>query len=556
MKRLSNYRKSILLIFLFIGLITVSLIITLFFSFQFTQKLVETKFNNDKSIVSDSTIAPYNHFIFNEIPQISLYKGFLDSASFSGLTANYLGRYSFIDEIVFYDVEISNHEIQDGFTADKFAVGVKAVYRLQRQENPKLVSLFKRDFKGEFSVMDANEFARSMFKFVDFVGGITPDFTLSNDVIFNNFYTFFDDYVSYLNVPREADLLIYKDLMQKVLPRSPIYDQDLVTFGIAQMKLDIQNPRPNLYEKVLIRPAIFDSLTTDKKHFVTSAPLPGVFSEYQLYFISSKRFLNKWVMTLFAPVALVIVVVYAILLLIGLLIYRNININRKLFKLQYDFINNLSHEFKTPVSVIKIAGSNMQGERQMEHSEVQHYGKILDEEADKLNDLMNKLLSITQVENNTIVLRSDEVDIELFCKKAVNEYKIKHPDFDISFDIQDIVTLETDEVILGSIFQNLINNAYKYSAPDRKNLEIKIFRHDKRNEVVFQFIDQGIGIPEKEYESIFNKFYKVDNEFNQTGSAGIGLAFCREMIQVMRGRIFVHSKVGEGSIFTVMLPEK
>src|SRR6201985_1044218 len=116
------------------------------------------------------------------------------------------------------------------------------------------------------------------------------------------------------------------------------------------------------------------------------------------------------------PIGALVILIYGFLVLIGWLIYRNLSVNLKLFKLQYDFINNFTHEFKTPISVIKIAGSNLRADNDLSERQRKHYGKILDEEADKLNDLMNKLLSLTQLENDAISLKKEEIDVEEFVK--------------------------------------------------------------------------------------------------------------------------------------------
>ena len=270
------------------------------------------------------------------------------------------------------------------------------------------------------------------------------------------------------------------------------------------------------------------------------------------YFSSSREFLKKEINSRFRPIAGGLLIIYSILVLIGYLIYRNLNINSKLFKLQYDFINNLTHEFKTPVSVIKIAGNNIRSASQLSDRERLHYGKILDEEADKLNDLMNKLLSFAQIENKAIKAHPENINLEVFCQNIIDSYQLKYPKFDIECQIQGIDYFNADPVLLGSVFQNLIDNAYKYSNPDRKILKIYIERI--KSKVVFRFVDQGIGIPEKDIKNIFKKFFRVQNQYNQQGSVGLGLAFCAELIKFMNGTITINSVEGKGSEFRIELP--
>jgi len=112
--------------------------------------------------------------------------------------------------------------------------------------------------------------------------------------------------------------------------------------------------------------------------------------------------------------------------------------------------------------------------------------------------------------------------------------------------------MKTDVTLLTSVFHNLIDNAYKYSSPGNKYLRIKIFRQKK--EIFFKFEDKGIGIAKQEQQNIFKKFYRIQSQYNQQGSIGLGLAFCKEVINLMNGKISVESKQGKGSVFTILLP--
>jgi len=118
--------------------------------------------------------------------------------------------------------------------------------------------------------------------------------------------------------------------------------------------------------------------------------------------------------------------------------------------------------------------------------------------------------------------------------------------------VHGVTNFYSDPVLLGSIFQNLMENAYKYSNPKQRALYINI-RADKKN-VIFSFADKGIGIAKGEITHIFKKFYRIENQYNQDGSVGLGLAFCKELVNFMNGDITVNSKINEGSEFIVTLP--
>jgi two-component system phosphate regulon sensor histidine kinase PhoR len=230
---------------------------------------------------------------------------------------------------------------------------------------------------------------------------------------------------------------------------------------------------------VSIRPVVYDPIDNDNTNIVAESPFPGAFSNYKLYLTSPNNYLNTEVNRRFMPIGAMVLLIYVFLIAIGWLIYRNLNVNMRLFKLQYDFINNFTHEFKTPVSVIKIAGSNLRSDSDLTEKQRRHYGKILDEEADKLNELMNTLLSFTQLENNAFKARKEEIVIENFVKSYIDTFKIKYPDFKIQYRTNGIVLFYTDPILLGSLFQNLMENAYKYSNPKRRELTINVKREKK-----------------------------------------------------------------------------
>jgi two-component system phosphate regulon sensor histidine kinase PhoR len=140
----------------------------------------------------------------------------------------------------------------------------------------------------------------------------------------------------------------------------------------------------------------------------------------------------------------------------------------------------------------------------------------------------------------------------VFVQNLIDAYQVKYPDYQITYDIRKVERFKTDPVLMASIFQNLIENAYKYSLPKQKELHIDISL--EAGKIVFRFADRGIGIPKQEMENIFRKFYRIQSQYNQQGSVGLGLAFCKELVNFMKGDIFVKSKVGIGSEFTIVLP--
>jgi len=548
-----TYRKNFSLVIIFLFLITAALGGALFLAYKLTSKYVENEFASQKIEVLEETVKPYNDFFQNKIPEISFYQGYLDSAQAAKYIDTIFRKFNFVDRVVFYDAAISNHNIPDGIRVNNFSLGPKAVYQFARNLHQDSVILFKEDQPAStFSLKTGDEFNKMAIKFSGFIESADTTRALNDSDRFNVFYSIMSERITYMNIPRREELKIYKDLMLTEQKFSPVYELDMFSFYLDPLKLKIKNTNPELYQLIQIKPIVYESLENNSEIITNDLPLSGPFSDYKLYFSSSKFFLRKEINSRFTPIAGGLFVSYFVLVLIAYLIFRNLNINSKLFKLQYDFINNLTHEFKTPVSVIKIAGNNIRSASKLSDKERLHYGKILDEEADKLNDLMNKLLSFTQIENKAIKIKPENINLEVFCQNLIDSYQLKYPNFDISCDIEGAEYFKSDPVLLGSIFQNLIDNAYKYSRPDNKVLKITIAKVKKQ--LVFKFADHGIGIPAKDINNIFKKFFRVQNEYNQQGSVGLGLAFCKELVKFMNGTISVESIVGKGSEFTIELP--
>ncbi|WP_462264215.1 sensor histidine kinase [Mucilaginibacter sp.] len=537
------FRKNISLIIIFMVLITVALVAALIVAYNLNKKYVENEFATRRIDVLEQTLKPYNDFFQNKIPEVTSYQGFLDSASAGNYAISVFRDYSFVKRIRFYDINISGGK--DAEKKNNLQIKVNALYQYLPVRG--IVSSSHISYKRADP-----DFELMADKFSNFIETADTSRIPDQDEQYTIFYDVKPSKISYLNIPRRQDIKIYKQLQQNAGPGA-FYKQNMIAFLLDAKALQVKNNHPELYREISIQPVVYDPLNDDDDDVIRSEiAFPGAFSDYKLYFRSPKSYLNSETNRRFTPAGSVIILIYTFLVLIGWLINRNLNVNLKLFKLQYDFINNFTHEFKTPVSVIKIAGSNLKGEGELTERQRKHYGRILDEEADKLNELMNKLLSFTQIENKSITLKRERVQAEVFVKNYIETFRIKYPNFKLNYNVDPALNFDTDPVLLGSLFQNLIENAYKYSPLERQELTIEAVH--ERKHIVFTFTDKGIGIPKDELDNVFKKFYRIQNKYNQNGSVGLGLAFCKELVNFMNGDITVKSKVNEGSEFIVTLP--
>jgi two-component system, OmpR family, phosphate regulon sensor histidine kinase PhoR len=537
------YRKNFSLIIVFLVLISVTFVIALIVSYSLNAKYVENEFASKRIDVMEQTIKPYGDLFQSKIPEITSYQGFLDSASAAKYADAVFHDYAFVKRIIFYDVKVSNQKNSTIFR-NNLGISINAIYQYV-PKNGKVSGL------RIWNTVNEDDFKQMAIKLSDYIAFSDTTRNSSLAEIFKAFYDIKPDKINYSNILRREDVKNFRELQKHNNPTS-FYKQNMMTFLLDPYLLKIKNSHKELYQNISIQPVVYYPLDNQNENLITEVPLPGAFSDFKLYFNSNKDYLTNEINRRFMPIGALVLLIYCFLVLVGWLIYRNLNFNIKLFKLQYDFINNFTHEFKTPVSVIKIAGSNLSGDSELSERQRKQYGRILNEEADKLNDLMNKLLSFTQLENKSIDIKREEINVDEFVSRYRETFRIKYPDFKISCKVGNIKTFYTDPVLLGSVFQNLIENAYKYSDPHKKQLFINV-KQEKRN-IIFSFADKGIGIQKNELDNIFKKFYRVENQYNQTGSVGLGLAFCKELVNFMNGEIIVKSKVNEGSEFIVILP--
>jgi two-component system phosphate regulon sensor histidine kinase PhoR len=546
------YRKNFFLILAFLALISISLVAALSIDYSLTKKHIENEFSSQKISVLEESIKPYTEFFSNRIPEISYYQGYLDSSSVVKYVDTVFSRFLFVQRVVFYDTRVSNRKMPKDFRVNHLSIAPKAIYTFSRDPDSTTM-LYKESNERNDGFLVPEDFNRIAAKFSGFIQSADTTQAISPSDQVNFFYILSQNRITYMSNPRKEELRIFRDLMTKKLPPSPVYEQDVLTFFLDPSQLNIRNTHPELYEDISIKPVTYDQVDGSPGVMSTDIQLPGAFSAYKLYFTAPAELLNKEVNRRFLPIAAGFVLIYAILVFLAWLIYRNLNINQRMFKLQYDFINNFTHEFKTPVSVIKIAGNNIRSSQTLSDKERLHYGKILDEEADKLNELMNKLLSFTQIENRAIRIREEEISLGIFIQNVIDEFQLKYPDFMIDYELpEDAAHFLSDPVLLGSVFRNLIDNAYKYSPPERRELFISVAKEGPL--MKFSFTDQGIGIPKSEIGNIFKKFYRIQSQYNQQGSAGLGLAFCKELANFMGGDIEVASREKLGSTFTLYLP--
>lgn len=232
---------------------------------------------------------------------------------------------------------------------------------------------------------------------------------------------------------------------------------------------------------------------------------------------------------------------------------------KKLTEMKNDFINNMTHEFKTPISTISLAAQMLNDDSvRKSPMMMQHISTVINDETKRLRFQVEKVLQMSMFDKQKATLKLQEVDANAAIANIVNTYKIKVEKYggkiESQLDAEDSI-VNVDEMHFTNVIFNLLDNALKYRRDDVP-LELKVSTRnigDNRIEIVIG--DNGIGIKKEDQKKIFEKFYRVStgNRHDVKGF-GLGLAYVHKMITELKGDIRVESEPNVGSNFIITLP--
>ena len=224
---------------------------------------------------------------------------------------------------------------------------------------------------------------------------------------------------------------------------------------------------------------------------------------------------------------------------------------------QRDFVNNFTHEFKTPLAVIKIAADVLQQQNIIEKPEkLKNYAGIIHEQTSHLQSQVQRLLEIAYTDRSSLPLEKEKFDINLLIKESINDLQPlieqRNAVVKTNFAMQDVM-INADRPYLRLCLINLIENAIKYSTTPVIDVSTKI----DGAVLLIAIKDNGIGIATEHQKKIFERFYRItDGELHITKGFGLGLNFVKKVIDTHHGKIEVASELGNGSTFTIKLSLK
>lgn len=240
----------------------------------------------------------------------------------------------------------------------------------------------------------------------------------------------------------------------------------------------------------------------------------------------------------------------------ALLVMNDVTQLRHLENVRRDFVANVSHEIKTPLTAIKGFVETLQQGTVEDKAEQERFLGIVLKHVNRLGVILEDLLALSRVEqeNGTEEVHLSVGRIKDVIQTAIQvcQPKAAARDITISVDAAEDLTANLDATLLEQAFVNLIDNAVKYSDDGS---QVRITASPKKREVTIEFADQGSGIPNKHLPRLFERFYRVDKaRSRKLGGTGLGLAIVKHIVQAHGGHITVESSLGQGSTFTVHLP--
>ena len=273
------------------------------------------------------------------------------------------------------------------------------------------------------------------------------------------------------------------------------------------------------------------------------------------YFIDfSDQQLQVWEETsLSLAMAILTIIIVVIMFMIT---YRNLMEERRLSNLKTDFINNMTHELKTPLSTITVAGKTLEMPQiRNDDAKILETAKLIGKQSVHLNQLINMILEISMWERTQFQLDKKTVDIEEVMNDVVESFKSGGGNNAVISKKYNFsgAKLDLDVVYFTTLLNNLLSNAVKYS-DKQPVIDIEGFTQD--NNICIKVSDNGIGINKLDQKHIFDKFYRASTgNIHKFKGLGLGLYYVKKIAEAHGGDVSVSSKPGKGSTFTVTLPE-
>ena len=231
---------------------------------------------------------------------------------------------------------------------------------------------------------------------------------------------------------------------------------------------------------------------------------------------------------------------------------------KKLGDIKNDFINNMTHEFKTPIATISLAVDALKNEKVMfDQDKMNYFSAIIKEENQRMNRQVETILKASQLEKNEVDLNLKPIHVHEIIKDVVENFALQLEEKNGKAELQlnaQMDIINADEVHFSNLINNLVDNAMKYSK-DTMPPEIKVSTYSTPKNLVIKIEDNGIGMNRETVKRIFERFYRAHTgNIHNVKGFGLGLSYVKTMVEAHGGDIKVDSTLGKGSVFTIDIP--
>jgi two-component system phosphate regulon sensor histidine kinase PhoR len=270
------------------------------------------------------------------------------------------------------------------------------------------------------------------------------------------------------------------------------------------------------------------------------------FPDMDSYIFSGVRFM---IPSLIFTLVLLVTFVFTIVV-----IFRQ----KRYTEIKNDFINNMTHELKTPISSISLAAQMLNDESVGKSPQMmKHLGSVINDESKRLRFLVEKVLQMSMFDRKTAAFKKKELDLNELLENTASTFslRVEHTGGHIYTEIEAVDSaIYVDEVHFTNAITNLLDNAVKYRKPEQP-LDLYIKTWNKEDRLFFSIRDTGQGIKKENVKKIFDKFYRVHTgNVHDVKGFGLGLAYVKKIINLHEGEIKCESDLGKGTTFTVSLP--
>ena len=218
-----------------------------------------------------------------------------------------------------------------------------------------------------------------------------------------------------------------------------------------------------------------------------------------------------------------------------------------------EFVSNVSHELRGPLTAVKILAESLASGALKEKKRAKDFLRRINSEIDRMSAMVNELMELSRLESEQASLQFAPLDLHPLIAGLDEDHRERSEERKITFDVtlpEHLPHVRGDEEKLRQVFDNLLNNAVKFTPEDGR---ISLTAQQENGKVCLRVTDTGVGIPRKHLPHIFERFYKVDRS-RQSEGFGLGLAIVKHIVQAHGGEIHAESLEGQGTTFTVILP--